>query len=225
MRLILASASPRRSELLKAAGLAFDVRPADVDESIRPGESADAYVRRLAAEKARAAGAAVPGSAVLGADTIVVSGGEILGKPRDEQDATRMLRLLSGRTHEVMTGVCLYWTDVRLSPPPPLRRPGKPDVTSDDPVRLKPDPTGAGRSNAGSDVRVAVTTVEFARLTDADMAWYVGTGEPIGKAGGYAVQGLASRFVTRIDGSYSNVVGLPVALVYEMCSDAGILLS
>lgn len=208
MRLILASASPRRSELLKAAGLAFDVRPADVDESIRPGESADAYVRRLAAEKARAAGAAVPGSAVLGADTIVVAGGEILGKPHDGQDATRMLRLLSGRTHEVMTGVCLCWAGVRLTPPPlpPLRRPGKPDTT-------------------GCDVRVAVTTVEFARLTDADMAWYVGTGEPIGKAGGYAVQGLASRFVTRIDGSYSNVVGLPVALVYEMCSDAGILLS
>jgi septum formation protein len=187
--LILASASPRRAELLKAAGIEVEVRPASIDEGIDPGEAAEAYARRVASDKARAGVAASPGRAVLAADTVVVVDGEILGKPRDAADARRMLGLLSGRTHEVLTAVAL--------------------VTPD------------GRSEAG----LAVTVVEFAALSPREIDWYVATGEPADKAGGYAIQGLASRFVARIEGSYSNVVGLPVSLVYGMCVKAGILLS
>jgi septum formation protein len=189
VRLLLASASPRRAELLSTAGIRFDVRPVLLDESIRPGEAPATYVGRLAEEKALAAAVQVPGATVLGADTTVVAAGEVLGKPLDAADASRMLRKLSGRTHEVLTGVCL----------------------------LQPGRAG--------DVRIARTAVEFAVLTEAEIAWYVESREPMDKAGGYAVQGLASRFVTRIEGSYSNVVGLPVALVYEMCRGGGILLS
>lgn len=195
MRLILASASPRRAELLAAAGIPFEVRPADVDESVLPGEPADAYVRRVAREKALAAGAGAPRAPILGADTVVVADGEILGKPRDAEDARRMLRGLSGISHRVLTGVCLV-------------------------------PAGSAEGgDARAEVRVAATTVEFAALTDEEIAWYVSTGEPMDKAGAYAIQGFASRFVTRIDGSYSNVVGLPVALVYGMCRRVGLLLS
>jgi septum formation protein len=176
--LILASASPRRVELLKAAGYTFDTLPVDVDESVRPGETPDAYVLRLAEEKARAAYAAAadPPCIVLGADTTVVVDGEILGKPLDADDAARMLRRLSGRTHEVLTGIALV--------------------------------------NA-TDCHAAIerTIVEFAPVSEEEIRWYVRSGEPMDKAGAYAIQGLASRFVTRIDGSYSNVVGLPVSLV------------
>ncbi|MET0214317.1 MAG: Maf family protein [Vicinamibacterales bacterium] len=192
MRLILASASPRRAELLRAAGIQFDVLAADIDESVLPGESAERHVRRLAEAKARAVLPHADGRPVLAADTVVVVAGEILGKPADEGDARRMFRLLSGRLHEVMTGVCL------------LRHEGE-------------------RRKESSEV--AVTTVEFAPLTDAEIDWYVASGEPRDKAGAYAIQGLASRFVTRIDGSYSNVVGLPVAIVYGMCKRAGLLIS
>jgi septum formation protein len=157
--------------------MAFEVIVADVDETPRPNEQAADYVQRLAADKARAVLSRAAGRRVLAADTVVVVDGAILGKPRDEDDARRMLGLLSGRVHSVLTGVAL-----------------------DD------------------DVRVASTSVEFALLSDEEIAWYVASGEPGDKAGGYAIQGLASRFVTRIDGSYSNVVGLPVALVYEMLS-------
>lgn len=193
VRLVLASASPRRSELLRAAGFEFDINPAHVDEAIRAGESASVYVRRVAEHKAQVIGSQSPERAVLAADTVVVVDDQILGKPQDADDARRMLRLLSGRTHQVMTGVCL-WQGV---------------------------PDGAARTTT----HVAVTAVEFATLAEAEIAWYVDSGEPMDKAGAYAIQGLASRFVTRIDGSYSNVVGLPVALVYEMCSEAGMLLS
>jgi septum formation protein len=189
VRLILASASPRRSELLHAAGIPFDVSPAEVDESLRAGEGPDGYVRRVSETKALSARSHVPGRPVLGADTVVLVGSRILGKPRHAEDAGRMLRALSGVTHEVLTGVCLLVPD---------RRP---------------------------DVQIALTAVEFADLSDAEISWYVGTGEPMDKAGAYAIQGHASRFVTRIEGSYSNVVGLPVALVYEMCRRGGILLS
>ena len=192
MRLILASASPRRSELLRAAGIQFDVLPADIDESALPGESAEHHVRRLAEAKACAVLPRAGGRPVLSADTVVVVAGEILGKPADEADARRILRLLSGRSHEVITGVCLR------------RHEGE-----------------GGRQTS----EVAVTTVEFAPLNDAEIAWYVASGEPRDKAGAYAIQGLASRFVTRIDGSYSNVVGLPVAVVYRMCKRAGLLIS
>ena len=176
---ILASASPRRADLLRAAGIPFDVRVANVDERVRPGEEPDAYVIRLATEKAAAVAAEAPGHIVLAADTAVVIDRHILGKPVDVDDARRMLRLLSGRTHEVITGVCL-----------------------------------------DGESRLERTEVEMMPMTEDEIAWYVGTGEPMDKAGGYAVQGLASRFVTRIAGSYSNVVGLPVALVYQLLQGA-----
>ena len=192
-RLILASASPRRADLLRAAGMAFDVMPAGVDETLVPGETPHAHVRRLAEAKARAVSSRAGDRPVLAADTVVVVEGEVLGKPVNDADAARMLRRLSARTHQVMTGVCL---------------------------------SGVA-AEAGRDVRteVAVTVVEFAGLSEAEIAWYVESGEPADKAGAYAIQGLASRFVARIDGSYSNVVGLPVALIYDLCKRGGILVS
>jgi len=179
-RIVLASASPRRAELLRAAGIDFDVDPANVDESIGGGELPIEYVSRLAEAKGRVIYERDAARTVLAADTVVVVDGHILGKPPDGTDARRMLRLLSDRKHEVLTAVSIF-------------HPG--DIV---------------------DTRVEVTSVEFASLTDSDIDWYVSTGEPMDKAGAYAVQGLASRFVTRIEGSYSNVVGLPVALVYQM---------
>lgn len=192
--LILASASPRRAELLRAAGIPFEIDVADLDESVREGDSAGAYVRRLAAAKAVAVAARHSGRVVLGADTAVVLGGLILGKPVDRADAARMLEQLSGRTHLVLTGVCV----VASGPPE--------------------------GGHYDRQVEVASTTVEFRALEPAEIRWYVASGEPMDKAGGYAIQGLASRFVTRIEGSYSNVVGLPVELVARMCARAGILL-
>ena len=192
--LILASASPRRAELLAHAGIPFEVAPADVDEQTRPGEAAEAHVRRLAEAKGRAAAARAPGRAVLAADTVVVIDDQILGKPADPQDAARMLRLLSGRAHRVLTGVSLLV------------------------------PAGDG-GEAPRRTQLSVSQVWFVHLSDADIDWYVATGEPMDKAGAYGIQGLGSRFVERLDGSYSNVVGLPVALVYRMCTAAGILLS
>ena len=203
MRLILASASPRRAELLRAAGYAFEMVAADVDEAIRPGEAPSAYVRRLAAEKSAAAQSRVargggpalrqaqgtPSSSrgeraalqpiVLGADTTVVVDGDILGKPRDDDEAAAMLRRLSGTCHTVMTGVS---------------------------VRQGPHELGCVES----------TTVCFRALSADEVAWYIASGEGRDKAGAYAIQGLASRFATRIEGSYSNVVGLPVATVAEL---------
>ena len=181
--LILASASPRRAELLRAAGFDFSVRPADVDESLRTGETPFDYVRRLAIDKAQAVTRAA-GEVVLAADTTVVVDNHILGKPADAADATRMLRLLAGRSHEVLTGVC---------------------VAADE----------------GIDARVASTSVEFVAMADAEIAWYVDTGEPMDKAGAYGIQGRASRFISGVKGSYTNVVGLPVSLVYEMLRALG----
>lgn len=180
--LILASRSPRRSELLTAAGISFEVLAADIDETPYPNEAPATYVERLAIEKARAVLRLRPASRVLGADTTVTIDGAILGKPVDEADAARMLRLLSGRVHDVHTGVALV---------------------------------------SGDGVRSAVETtrVWFAAMTDEDISWYVATGEPVDRAGAYAIQGYASRFVTRIEGSYSNVVGLPVALVSSILKE------
>ena len=175
---ILASASPRRAELLGAAGIPFTVRPVDVDERPRADEAPVDYVVRVALDKVQACVAA-PDAVVLAADTAVVVDGCILGKPADPADAARMLRTLSGRAHDVLTGVAV-------------------------------------RRGARTAVEVCSTGVTFAPLSDDDIAWYVASGEPADKAGAYAVQGLASRFVERIDGSYSNVVGLPVALVCRM---------
>jgi len=190
--LVLASASPRRAELLKAAGIGFDVIPADVDEAMDPEDTPAGYVRRVAQLKAEAVIPFAPGRTILAADTVVVVDNEVLGKPADAADARRMLRLLSGREHTVMTAVCLV----------------NPAAES-------------GRIQT----RVARTTVEWAPLSDEDVDWYVASGEPMDKAGAYAIQGLASRFVTRIDGSYSNVVGLPVAVVYDLCKQTGLLVS
>ena len=180
--MILASRSPRRAELLTAAGIAFEVQAADVDETPRPQETAAAYVERLAIDKARAVFALRPGARVLGADTTVTIDGEILGKPVDEADALRMIRMLSGRPHEVHTGVAVV-------------------------------------SPFGVRSAVDTTRVWFSPMTDEDISWYVSTGEPVDRAGAYAIQGLASRFIPRIEGSYSNVVGLPVALVSSILSE------
>ncbi len=179
--MILASRSPRRAELLAAAGIPFEVLAADIDETPHAPETPAAYVERLAIDKARAVFALRPEARVLGADTTVTIDGEILGKPMDEDDARRMLRLLSGRPHVVHTGVALV---------------------------------------SGDGVRSAVETtrVWFSVMTDEDISWYIATGEPVDRAGAYAIQGLASRFIPRIEGSYSNVVGLPVALVSSILS-------
>lgn len=192
MRLILASASPRRAELLAAAGYTFDVHAVNVDERQRGGESPADYVARLAAEKAAWVLEELAGQVhrssddllVLGADTAVVVGGEILGKPRDVQDAERMLRQLSGRTHEVLTGVAI-------------------------------------RSRDFGTTAVDRTLVELAPLDEQDVAWYVASGEGRDKAGAYAIQGLASRFIPRIEGSYSNVVGLPTETVHRLIREFG----
>ena len=195
MRLILASQSPRRAELLRAAGYEFTVQTVDVDESLRSGEAPRDYVGRLASEKSGAGLAALGRPAdvsVLGADTVVVNGRDILGKPRDAEDAARMLRRLSGRTHQVVTGVSMRTAGEELS-------------------------------------TVETTAVTFVPLSEDQIAWYVASGEGRDKAGAYAIQGLASRFVTRIEGSYSNVVGLPVAAVEQLITrlwrGAGILAS
>lgn len=179
---MLASASPRRAELLRAAAIRFEVAPADVDESVRDGEAPRDYVRRVAEDKARQAARRFPGRVILAADTTVVVDGDMLGKPADAHDARRMLSRLSGRAHDVLTGVTIV--------------------------------DAVGRCRTG----VETTTVVFAPLSTDEIAAYVESGEPMDKAGAYAIQGLASRFVQRIDGSYTNVVGLPVALVYQMLS-------
>ncbi|MGH9567678.1 MAG: Maf family protein [Candidatus Angelobacter sp.] len=187
--LILASASPRRQELLRNAGIAFTVRPANIPETPLPGESPKTYAERLAREKAEAVFRLDlqkadlekfdPEKFVLGADTIVLVDDEVLGKPSDAADAVRMLRLLSGRSHQVITGVCLLGPDF-------------------------------------ADVRSETTTVEMQKLRADEITSYVATGEPMDKAGAYAIQGWASRWISKIEGDYFNVVGLPVSLVYRM---------
>lgn len=226
VRLILASASPRRAELLRAAGIEFDVLVGVVDESVRPGEAPDEHVRRLAEDKARAVMPQAGERPVLAADTVVVVDGVILGKPSDGEDARRMLRRLSGRAHEVVTGVTLVLAGRGSMP----RQAGRTHPTAQACAEGTPPegpPNDEGIVGPTREVRmeIAVTTVEFAALTDEEIAWYVASGEPDGKAGAYAVQGLASRFVTRIAGSYSNVVGLPVAVVYNLCKKGGLLIS
>ncbi len=184
MSLVLASRSPRRAELLTAAGFEFSVEPADVDERARPGESPDVYVCRVARDKARLVGRRRPSDIVIAADTVVVVDGTVLGKPADDADAAAMLRRLSGRAHEVLTGVGIEATGY-------------------------------------SQVELDRTIVFFDALSDEDIKWYVESGEPRDKAGAYGIQGLASRFVPRIDGSYTNVVGLPVALVARLLRQLG----
>ena len=184
-RIVLASGSPRRRELLAAAGLRVDVDPVDADESVLTGEAPAAYVERVAIAKATIGAQRHPDAAVLGGDTTVVVDGHIFGKPEDDGDARQMLERLSARPHDVLTGVALAWR-------------------------------GAVRA------RVEKTTVWFRPLSAHEIAWYVASGEPRDRAGAYAIQGLASRFIPRIDGSYTNVVGLPVTAVLALLEDAGI---
>jgi septum formation protein len=193
--LVLASASPRRQELLRNAGVRFVVQPTNIPEVPQPGEAPRAFAERMAREKALTVFRRRPNDFVLGADTIVIVDGEILGKPRDSADAVRMLRVLSGRIHQVLTGVCL------VSP------------------RLR---TEDRRQEAGfEDIRSETTLVTMDPLGDDDIHSYVSTGEPTDKAGAYAIQGRASRWVSRIEGDYFNVVGLPVSLVYKMLREHG----
>ena len=184
--LVLASASPRRQELLRNAGILFEIQPAHVPEDPRPGEQAKDCAERLAREKALAVAKERPRDIVLGADTVVVVDGQILGKPLDAADAARMLRMLSGREHQVITGVCVA-------------------------------------ANGQSSVASETTTVTMSEISENEIADYVATGEPMDKAGAYAIQGVASRWIPRIEGDYSNVVGLPVALVWRMLRDTALL--
>ena len=179
MPIVLASASPRRADLLRAAGYAFTVDPVDVDESLLPDEAPDAHVRRLARAKAEAGALRHPEQIVLGADTVVVIEGRILGKPRDDADAAAMLAALGGRVHQVYTAVAV----------------ARHGVVRDE---------------------VSVSEVTFAHMSPADIASYVASGEPRDKAGAYAIQGWAARYINRLEGSYSGVVGLPVAVVHRL---------
>jgi septum formation protein len=177
MRLLLCSASPRRRDFLSALGIDFVASPSHIDEGRRPGESVLDYVRRMAREKAQARA----GFVALAADTAVVVGNEVLGKPRDRSDARRMLRLVSGIEHRVITAVCV-----------------------------------------GAQLRTVETAVKFRPLTEKQLDWLADSGDGDDKAGAYAVQGLAGAFVERIDGSFTNVVGLPLAETLEMLAEAGV---
>ena len=183
MPIILASASPRRAELLQNAGIAFAVDPAHVPEQPAPGERPFDYAQRLARDKALAVFERHPHNAVLGADTVVVADEHLLEKPANAHDAARMLRLLSGRAHQVITGVCL------IAP---------------------------GFEHIYEESGAEITGVVFGTLSSGEIDYYVATGEPMDKAGAYAIQGMASRWVERIEGCYFNVVGLPVPRVYRM---------
>ncbi|HLL72557.1 MAG TPA: Maf family protein [Pyrinomonadaceae bacterium] len=184
--LVLASSSPRRAEILRAVGWPFEAEAAGTDERRREGEDVIEYVERLACEKAEAIAERRLFGLVLGADTVVAVGGQILGKPEDDADARRMLGLLSGKWHDVLTGVALVRAETK-------------------------------------EVLVAheQTRVRFAEMTDAEIDWYVSTGETADKAGAYAVQGRASLFIEEIEGDYWNVVGLPVRLVYKLAGESG----
>ena len=185
MALILASASPRRAELLRNAGIKFTVEASNISEEPQPGEDPTSLAKRLALEKAREVSRKNPGKFVLSADTVVVVDQQILGKPEDAADAARMLRLLSGRMHEVITGVCLV---------------------------------GPGEIE---DVRAEKTQVTFDRVDADEIRAYVAGGDPMDKAGGYGIQGIASRWIPKIEGDYFNVVGLPLVLVWKLLREHG----
>lgn len=189
MELVLASSSPRRQELLRAAGIGFEVRPSNVPEELLRGEAPAEFSERLAREKGSAVWKAIandPRKIVLAADTIVVVDEHILGKPVNVGDAARMLRLLSARSHEVITSVCLLGKGV-------------------------------------SEVRSERTTVFVSSISEREIADYIASGEPMDKAGAYGIQGLFSRWIPRVEGDYTNVVGLPIALVYRMLLAHGAL--
>lgn len=187
MRIILASQSPRRRELLASIGLAFEVKPSHVPEIHQPGESPEEYVARLSRDKAAAVAANDPNAWVIAADTTVLLGDDLLEKPDDADDAERMLGLIAGKTHTVYTGVTLQ------------------NVV-----------------HGWRETRVAESEVRMLPLDARDIAWYVSTGEPLDKAGAYAAQGIGGLFIDSIHGSYTNVVGLPLALLFQMLRRAGI---
>ena len=178
-KLILASGSPRRSEILTSVGWEFEKHVPDIDETELPDETPETYVRRLAKKKAEEIAESFPGRLVLGADTTVVLDGRIIGKPLDLDDARKMIEDLSGNWHEVLTGVALSY-------------------------------------NGGTNVGVQSTRVKFAEMTEPEITFLVQNGEPLDKAGAYAVQAQAALFIEQIEGDYWNVVGLPVSLVYEL---------
>lgn len=183
-KLVLASSSPRRTELLNRAGWPHEVLVVGIDESVRPQEEPAAYVQRLARSKAEAVAERLEEGLVLGADTTVVVDNQILGQPDDDADAKRMLKLLNGKWHEVLTGVAL--------------------------VRV------------GGETRVAheTTRVRFAEMSEGEIDWYIASGEPVGKAGAYGIQGKAALFIEEIDGDYFNIMGLPIRLVYKLAADS-----
>ena len=185
-KLVLASSSPRRAELLRNATIPFTICAVNITEARRPQEWPEDYVRRVAEEKAKVARTRYADKFVLGADTVVIVEGQVLGKPADAKDARRMLHLLSAGSHLVTTGVCLLGPKVE-------------------------------------DTRAETTTVSFSPLSDEEIAEYVSTGEPMDKAGAYAIQGIASRWVTHLEGCYFNVMGLPVPLVYRMLQKHGLV--
>jgi septum formation protein len=187
-KLLLASSSPRRSQILQMIGWPFELGPIEVDESLRDGESAREYVARLADAKARASAAVHAHRPVLAADTTVVVDEHILAKPIDVEDGKRMLRLLQGRWHQVLTAIALL-------------------------------------SGTATEVDVEMTEVRFAPMSEAEINWYVSTGEPMDKAGAYAIQGKGSRFIEGIKGDYFNVMGLPVHMLYELIKSQAIDLS
>lgn len=187
MKFILASASPRRRELLASIGLDFEVRPSHVPEVHQEGEAPEEYVARLSRDKAHALAAEHPAEWVIAADTTVLLGDELLEKPNDPADAERMLGTIAGKTHVVYTGVTLENVDRDYR-----------------------------------DTRVAESEVRMLPLSAQEIAWYVATGEPLDKAGAYAVQGIGAMFIDSIHGSYTNVVGLPLATLFQMLRRAGI---
>jgi septum formation protein len=180
-RIVLASASPRRAEILRTVGWPFETLPLDIDETRAAGEDAVTYVQRLARAKAEAAALRYPASMIVAADTVVLIDEQILGKPQDDEDARGMLRQLSGRWHQVLTGLAFI-------------------------------------DGASAELRVGYerTEVKFAVMGQDEIDWYVSSGEPLDKAGAYAIQGLGARFIEGIRGDYFNVVGLPVRLLYEL---------
>jgi septum formation protein len=187
VKFILASASPRRRELLKSIGLEFDVIPSHIPEVRAAGEAPEEYVARLSREKANAIAEQHPGSWIIAADTTVLMGDELLEKPADGKDAERMLAAIAGKTHTVYSGVTLL-----------------------------------NREGGHHDTRVAESEVRMLPLEPRDIAWYVATGEPLDKAGAYAIQGIGSMFIDSVHGSFTNVVGLPLALLFQMLRKAGI---
>jgi septum formation protein len=186
MSLVLASASPRRKEMLGRIGLGFKIIPADVDEGLLPGESAEQAARRLSELKARTVAGQQPGSLVLAADTLVVLGERIMGKPESPSQARDMLRALSGREHQVVSGFCL-------------------------------------RSPRWQESGVAMSRIKFRELSAAEVAAYVNSGEPLDKAGAYAVQGQGAALVERVEGSYTNVVGMPLGAIVSLLLNRGVI--